>query len=111
MSVLVGDSIAQVWLDPFGVRFLFESQNQMYAETRVVQTEADGTIWPFACVGHNGAPVLFHRLLYRPIVALERQDMQLTFRFDNGAALTVHSEAGPRESGHFILGQTDFIVF
>lgn len=106
-----GDAVAQVWLDPYGVRFIFESQKQVYAETRVVQVEPDGTEWLFECVGEDGAPVVFHHLLYKRIVIVERKELRLTFRIDDGSALTIHSELGPYESGHLIMRDGDFTVF
>ena len=106
-----GDAIAQVWLDPFGVRFIFESERQIYAEARVVQIEPNGTEWSFECVSHDGPPVVFHRLLYRRIVMVEREDLRLTLRIGDGSALVIHSEFGPYESGHIILREGDFTVF
>lgn len=106
-----GDAVAQVWLDPYGVRFIFESEKQIYAETSVLQIEPNGTEWLFKCVGHDGAPVVFHRLLYKRIVLVEREDFQLTLRMEDGSALVIISELGPYESGHIIVQAGDFAVF
>lgn len=106
-----GDAIAQVWLDPYGVRFLFESARQIYAETSVVHIEPNGTEWRFECVGHNGAAVVFHRLLYKPIAIVEREELCLTLRMEDGSALMINSELGPYESGHIIMRVGDFTIF
>ena len=106
-----GDAVAQVWLDPYGVRFIFESERQIYAETSVVHIEPNGTEWRFECVGHDGVPVVFHRLLYKPIVIVEREELQLILRMDDGSALVINSELGPYESGHIIMRTDEYIVF
>jgi hypothetical protein len=106
-----GDAVAQVWLDPYGVRFIFESEKQIYAESSVLQIEPNGTEWFFECVGHDGAPVVFHRLLYKRIVIAEREDLRLTLRMEDGSALVIVSELGPYESGHIIMHTGDFTVF
>ncbi len=43
----VGDAIAQVWLDPWAIRFVFESGIQLYAEQRVEHLEPNGTSWAY----------------------------------------------------------------
>lgn len=106
-----GDAVAQVWFDPYGVRFIFESEKQIYAETSVVQIEPNGTEWPFECVGHDGPPVVFHRLLYKRIVIVEREEFRLTLRMEDGSALVIYSELGPYESGHIIMRYGDFTAF
>lgn len=111
LAAFQGDAVAQVWLDPYGVRFIFESAKQIYAETSVLHVEPDGTEWLFECLGHNGAPVVFHRLLYKRIVAVEREDLLLTLRMDDGSGLMIRSEIGPYESGHIIVHPGDFTVF
>ncbi|WP_439532362.1 hypothetical protein [Polymorphobacter sp.] len=111
MEAFCGDAVAQVWLDPHGVRFILESGKQIYAEASVLQIEPDGTKWHFGRVGHDGAPVVFHRLLYKRIVNVEREDLRLTLRMENGSALVINSERGPYESGHIIMQVGDLIVF
>ncbi|WP_164156986.1 hypothetical protein [Sandarakinorhabdus rubra] len=111
LDAFIGDEVAQVWLDPYGVRFIFESQSQIYAETSVMQIEPNGKEWLYECVGHDGAPVVFHRLLNKPIVSVEREDLRLILRMEDGSALVVYSELGSHESGHIIMGSGDFIVF
>lgn len=106
-----GDAVVQVWLDPYGVRFIFESGRQIYAETSVVHIEPDGTEWHFECVGHDGAPVVFHRLLSKPVLIVEREEFRLTLRMEDGSALVINSELGPYESGHIIMRAGDFTVF
>lgn len=111
VDAFCGDAVAQVWLDPYGVRFIFESQKQIYAETSVLQIEPNGTEWLFECDGHDGTPVVFHRLLYKRIVIVEREDLRLTLRMEDGTALVVGTALGPYESGHIIMHSGDFTVF
>ena len=106
-----GDAVAQVWLDPHGVRFIFESERQIYAATSVLHIEANGTEWLFECVAHDGAPVVFHRLLYKRIVLVEREELRLTLRLDDGSALVIGSELSPYESGHIVMHRGDCTVF
>ena len=43
------DAICQVWLDPWGVRFLFESGPQVYAQYEIEHRDPDGTVWCYQC--------------------------------------------------------------
>lgn len=106
-----GDAIAQVWLDPYGVRFLFESMDQLYAEHGIEHVEPDGKIWRYNCEATKGPSLVLHRLLYKRINADERSDLRLTFRFEDGSALTVLSELGPYECGHIISKKGGYWVF
>jgi hypothetical protein len=111
LQCFVGDAIAQVSLDPYAVQFSFESLRRLVAEQRLHHAEADGTIWDYDCQAAEGPPLVLQRLLYRPIVAVEREDLRLTFRFDDGSTLTVVSELGPYESGHIETPEKGFVVF
>ncbi len=111
LQCFVGDAIAQVLLDPHSVQFAFESLRRLVAEQQIQHAEADGTVWDYDCRAAEGPPLVLQRLLYRPIVAVEREDLCLTFRFDDGAALTVLSELGPYESGHIETPEKSFMVF
>ena len=59
----------------------------------------------------RGPPLVLHRLLYKPIVAVERDDLRLTFKIDDGSALAVLSELGPYESGHIETSELGLVVF
>lgn len=107
----VGDSIAQVWLDPYGVRLLFESKASLHAEHKLEQTEPDGVLWAYDCQNLTETPVILHRLLGRQIVAIKREDLRLTLAFENGASLAALSELGPYESGNVGTAAGDLIVF
>ena len=102
LQCFVGDAIAQVSLDPYSVQFSFKSTRRLVAEQRIEHVEPDGTVWTYDCQAEERAPVILHRLLYRPIVAVEREDLRLTFRLDDGSALSVVSELGSYESGHIV---------
>jgi len=107
----VGDAIAQVWLDPHGVQFVFESMRRLVAEQRIEHSEPDGRIWAYDCEAGAGPPLILHRLLYRRIVGVEREELRLTFRFEDGSTLAILSELGPYESGHFCAADGDIVVF
>jgi hypothetical protein len=111
LQCFVGDAIAQVSLDPHAVQFSFESMRRLVAEQRIEHVEPDGTVWAYDCQAAQGAPVVLQRLLYRPIVGVEREDLRLTFRIDDGSALAVVSELGPYESGHIDTPEKGFVVF
>lgn len=111
LKCFVGDAIAQVSLDPYAIQFSFESMRRLVAEQRIEHVEPDGTLWRYDCQAAEGPPLILHRLLYRRIVAVERDDLRLTFRIDDGSALSVWSELGPYESGHIEAPETGFAVF
>jgi hypothetical protein len=111
LQFFVGDAIAQVSLDPHAVQFTFESMRRLVAERGIEHVEADGTVWTYDCQAAEGAPVALHRLLYRRIVAVERQDLRLTFCIDDGSKLSVVSELGSFESGHIEAPEVGFAVF
>ncbi len=111
LQCFVGDAIAQVSLDPFAVQFSFESRRRLVAAQRLELVEPDGTPWIYDCEAAEGAPLILHRLLYRRIVAVEREDLRLTFRIDDGSALSVLTELGPYESGHIEAPEIGFAVF
>jgi hypothetical protein len=84
---------------PFGP-FRFESKRRLLAAQNIEQVEPDGKLLAYVCLAAEGPPLILHRLLYRRITAVEREDFRLTFRIDDGSALAVLSELGPHESGH-----------
>ena len=107
----VGDAIGQVWLDPFQTRFIFRGGSSLVAALRVEHVEPDGRRRPYDCVASEGAPLLLHRLLERPIVAVEREELCLTLKFEGGAALRVFSDLGPYESGQIWTDDRNWTVF
>jgi hypothetical protein len=111
LQCFIGDAIAQVTLDPYGVQFSFESMRGLVAEFGIEQIEPNGTVWPYDCEAAEGPPLILHRLLYRRIVAVEREDLRLTFKIDDGSALAVLADIGPYESGHIEAAETGFVVF
>lgn len=107
-----GDEIAQIWLDPWGLRFLFSnSKTQLYVEHRIEHVEADGTIWPYDCQVEKKSPLVLQRLLYQKIISWNREDLCLTFIFENDARLAIFSEIGQYESGHFLTPTGTYSVF
>lgn len=111
LQFFIGDAIAQVWLDPFSLQFRFETSRHLVVEHRVEHAERDGTVWAYDCQAAERAPVVLHRLLYRPIVAVEREELRLTFRMDDGSSLTVLSDLGPYESGHIDAPEIGLTIF
>jgi len=111
LQCFVGDAITQVSLEPYAIQFSFESMRRLVAEQGIEHVEPDGTLWRYDCQAAEGPPLILHRLLYRRIVAVDRADLRLTFRIDDGSALSVFSELGPYESGHIEASETGFAVF
>lgn len=98
-------------LDPYGVHFSFESTRRMAAYERIEHLEADGTILPYDCEAADGPPLVLHRLLYRKIVGVEREELSLTLRIEDGSALSIFSELGPHESGIIEAPEIGLAVF
>jgi hypothetical protein len=111
LECFVGDAIAQVWLDPWSVQLRFESMRHLFAAQRIEHVEPNGTLWEYDCQAEEGPPLILNRLLYRRIVAVEREDLRLTFLIDDGSALSVLTELGPYESGHIEGPEIGFAVF
>ena len=111
LRIFVGDAIAQVSMDPYAVQFSFESMRRLVAEHRIEHLEPNGTVWGYDCEAAEGPPLLLHRLLYRRIVAIEREDLRLTLRFEDTSALAVLSELGPYECGHIAAPEMGLVIF
>jgi hypothetical protein len=111
LQCFVGDAVAQVSLDPNGVQFSFESMRRLVAELRIEQVEPNGTVWAYDCEAAAGPPLILHRLLGKRIVAVQREDLRLTFQIEDGSALIVVTELGPYESGHIEAPDSDLVVF
>ena len=111
LKIFVGDAIAQASLDPYAVQFSFESMRRLVAEHQIEHIEPDGTIWDYDCQAAQRPPLVLHRLLYKPITRVDRDDLRLTFRFEDGSALSILSELGPYESGQIETPETGLIIF
>jgi hypothetical protein len=112
LQCFVGDAaVCHIWLDPHSVQFRFESKRRLLAAQNIEQVEPDGKLLAYVCLAAEGPPLILHRLLYRRITAVEREDFRLTFRIDDGSALAVLSELGPHESGHIQAPEVGFAVF
>ncbi len=86
-------------------------RRSVYAQDDIEHVEADGTRWPYDCVGHSGPPIVLQRLLYKKVVSVDREDLCLTLRLEDGSSLAFHSELGPYESGHILSPEGDFTVY
>jgi hypothetical protein len=106
-----GDSITQIKLDPHGVQFQFESGWRLDARDDIQHLDREGTIWFYDGVAADGPPLVLHRLLYKPITAIDRQELSLTFNIEDGSCLTIFSEICPYESGVFWAPDGSYIVF
>jgi len=104
-----GDAICQIWLDPWAVRFLFESGTQVYAEYGIEHHDPDGTVWRYACQADGGPPLALHRLLYKRVVAVDHDELRLTFKTEDGAALVILSDVSPYEAGQIRAGDTTVV--
>ena len=96
----IGDSIGQVRLDPHSVQFAFESGLLIVAEYQIEQIGPDGARSLYDCSAADGPPLVLHRLLYRPIIAVRRSDLILSFETEGGYSLIIFADLGPYESGH-----------
>ena len=108
---LRGDSLAQVWLDPFGIRLLFESKVQIYVEEVLEHRDQDGTVWTYDCQAEERRPVVLQRLLYKSVQQVRREDYRLTLLFEGGATLSILAREGQYESGHVQTPEGTFDVF
>ena len=111
LQCFVGDAIAQVSLDPYGVQFSFGSMRRLVAEFEIEQVEPNGTVWSYGCDAAEGPPLILHRLLHRRIVAVEREDLRLTLKMEDRSSLAIVAQIGPYESGHIEAPETGFVVF
>ena len=111
LPTFTGGEIAQVWLDPWGLRFLFDSEVQLYIEYRMEHIEADGTAWLYDAQAETKSPLVLHRLLYKKIISFSRDDLCLIFGFENGDRLSVYSDTGQYESGNITTPAGTFTVF
>jgi hypothetical protein len=84
---------------------------RLVAEHRIEHVEPDGTVWGYDCEAANGSPLIVHRLLYRRIVAVEREELRLTFKIEDGSVLAILADIGPYESGHIDAPETGFVIF
>ena len=111
LQIFLGDSLAQVRLDPFGLQFSFESGRLIYAENAIIQTEPDGRAWLYDCQTDDRPPVILHRLLGQPIRNVEREDLRLTLTFDDGSLLAILSDLNGCESGAISTTETGYVMF
>ena len=111
LQCFLGDAIAQISLDPHGVRFTFESMRRVVAEFGIEQVDPNGTVWSYDCEAAQGPPLILHRLLYRRVIAIERAELRLTLRFEDGSALVVLTDQGPYEGGHIEAPELGLVVF
>jgi hypothetical protein len=112
IASFVGDAIDQVRLDPYAVQLSFESMRQIDVSERLEHVEPDGTIWKYSCDAANGEPLVLHRLLYKRIIAVEREDLHITLKIEDGSSLSIFTVIGPYESGMIWEAErVDWIVF
>ena len=105
-----GDAICQVWLDPWGVRFLFDGGPEIYAQHGIEHHDQDGTVWRYGCQADGGPPLALHRLLYKRIVTVDHEELKLTLTTEDCASLAILSDISPYEAGHVRAGD-ETIVF
>lgn len=112
IASFIGDAIAQIRLDPYAVQLAFESMRQIDVNKRLEHVEPDGTIWKYSCHAANGEPLVLHRLLQKRIIAVERDNLHITLKIEDGSSLSIFSEIGPYESGVIWEAEkVDWVVF
>ncbi|KFC74786.1 hypothetical protein FG93_00965 [Bosea sp. LC85] len=106
---LIGDTLMQVCLDPFGLQFRFE-RSTITSERAVEHIEPDGTAWSYRCVADEAPATKLHRLVGRRVTSLSSTGMRLSITFDDGAELTILSDLGPYEAGQIGGGRQVYCV-
>jgi hypothetical protein len=111
LQMFVGDALAQVRFDPFGLQFSFESERLINVENAIIHIEPDGTAWSYDCQAEHRPPVILHRLLGPNIHSVEREDLRLTFTFEDGSSLAILSGLNGYESGAIVTAETGHVMF
>ncbi|WP_066782074.1 hypothetical protein [Sphingomonas sp. CCH5-D11] len=111
LQIFVGDALAEVRLNPFGLQFSFESERLIHVEHAIIHTEPDGTTWSYDCQADDRPPVILHRLLGRYIRSVEREDLRLTLQFENGSSLAILSDLNGYESGVIVTTEMGYVMF
>ena len=98
LQALIGETLGQVCLDPFGVQFKFDlwCLNVQY---EIEHTHPDGSSQRYSCVATEGPPLLLHRLLQDSVSDVHREDLYFSFNFQSGAVLTIFTELSQYECG------------
>lgn len=108
---LVGEEIQELGIGPWQVRFCFGSGAVLTLEEGLTHYQADGVSEDYDCDASRAGGLSLHRLLMKPIIAVDRQDLTLTLTFQDGARLVALSDLGPYESGQFSTPSGRFLVF
>jgi hypothetical protein len=101
LEILIGDSVAQIKIDPNSVQILFESGLELFVEERLEHRCSNETPYVYQCEAWCDGPSLLHRLIQKTVARIDRQDWTLELTLDDGSSLTLHSENSNFESGHF----------
>ena len=108
--LLLGDPVlTQIVVNPYGLSLVLDNQCQVICEEALTYVGADSPAHRYNEPWRNEAPITFHRLLEKRLIAVERGDLDLTLRFESGGALIIHSALGPYESGQIYIGRDMFI--
>ena len=111
LQFLVGDEIAQIALDPYGVQFRFSSSCQISVEHLIEHVDERGAIHSYECRATSEKPLYLHQLLQHRVSSVDVEALCLSLIFANEAILRIFTEIGPYESGQIYLRDGDFIVF
>jgi hypothetical protein len=105
ISFLVGATIIQICIDPYGVSFVLDSNRvRMVLSSGGAFSYRAGDIDDTFAPGEGSrgqGPVRFHALLGQIVSTLmvAPEGDELTLTFDGGERLTIYSELGGYESG------------
>jgi hypothetical protein len=98
LQFLVGEVLTQIVLDPYQLRFRFESGRCIVVEGGLEHT-LDGRTDICAKESRNLPPLRLHRLLESRILAVTVEPYRLSLVFERGGALVIRSDDGPYENG------------
>lgn len=114
VACFVGDELGQIWLDPYGLRVLFESGFSIYIEHACCLGLPDGSSVMYHLRGEDGVAALrdlrLHELLLRKVAQAVPEGPSFRLVFDGGYSLAVMSLDLPYESGH-IHSRDGLLVF
>lgn len=104
LQFLVGETLCQVVLDPYGVTLVFDSGRRIVCEEALDYTDPTGATYHYECEAVSSPPVRFHNLIGRKTTSVTRDDLRLTLSFESGAQIIIYSEIGMYESGQIYFG-------
>ena len=98
-------------MDPWSIQFRFADRGRISLESKFEHQDAKGAVHLHDCQDRTPVAVYLRELLQQTISGVQAEPFCLTLRFDNGAILRIHSDAGPYECGQIHDAGDRIIVF